>query len=117
MPRKCIETNCGNEGKYKVTSLDNLTLFVCGQHLDSLISDGCSLAEKTSKKIREALLKYVIYSGFFFSGFSLILYVIGTWIGQFGISLYSLELWLGSVFIIVAWIISVISLRKASRKK
>jgi len=117
MPRKCIETNCGNEGKYKVTSLDNLTLFVCEQHLDSLVNDGCSLAEKTSKKIRETLVKYVIYSGFLFSGYILILYAIVTWIGQYGISLYSLELWLGSVFIIIAWIISFISLKKASRKK
>jgi hypothetical protein len=117
MPRKCVETNCGNEGKYKVTSLDNLTLFVCGQHLNSWVNDGCSVVEKTSKRIREVLVRYVIYSAFFFSGFSLILYEIGTWVGQFGISLYSLELWLGSVFIIVSWIMSFIGLRRASRKK
>jgi len=117
MPRKCVEANCGNEGKYKITSLDSLTLFVCGQHLDSWVSNGCFLAEKTSKRIIDMLLKYAIYSGFFFSGFSLILYAIVTWVGQYGISLYSLELWLGSVFIIVAWIISFVSLRKASRKK
>jgi len=114
MRRKCVETNCISEGKYRVTTLDNLTLFVCGQHLDSWVSNGCFLAEKTSKKIKEVFIKYVIYSGFLFSGFSLILYAIATWIGKYGISLYSLELWLGSVLIIMAWIISLISLKKTS---
>jgi hypothetical protein len=117
MRRKCVEMNCRNEGKYKVNTIDNLTLFVCGQHLDSWVRNGCFLAEKTSKKIIGVLVKYGIYSGIFFAGFYLILCAIMTWIGQYGISLYSLEFWLGSVFVIVAWIISIISLKRASREK
>jgi hypothetical protein len=117
MPRKCVETNCGSEGKYKVTTLDNLTLFVCGNHLESWVGDGCVLAEKTSTRIREVVVRYVIYSAFLFTGFSLMLYEIATWIGQYAISLYSVELWLGVVFVIVSWVVSLMSLRRASRKK
>jgi hypothetical protein len=117
MPRKCVEINCGNEGKYKVTSLDNLTLFVCEKHVDSWVSNGCSIAEKTSKRIKDMILKYGIYSGFLVAGFYLIISTLMAWVDQYGLSLYSLEFWLGSAFIIVAWIISFINLKRAPRGK
>jgi len=117
MPRKCVEINCGKEGKHKVTSLDNLSFFVCEEHLNSWVSSGCLLAEKTSKRIIGILFKYGIYSGFFFAGFGLMLYAMVTWAGQYGISLYSLEFWLGSILIIVAWIASFISLKRAPQEK
>jgi len=116
MPRKCVEAECQNEGKYRISTLDDVTLYVCEEHLASWIKSGCSLAEKTSKKIKGAFMKYGIYSTLFFLGLFLTLYTMVTWTSQYGISLYSPELLFGLVLITISWIISCINLKKAYQK-
>jgi hypothetical protein len=116
IPKKCVEIECRNDGRYRIVTVDNSTLYVCEEHLGSWIDSGCSLAEKTLKKVLGLIMKYGIYSGFLVAGFSLTLYMVVTWIGRYGISPYILEIWLGLAFIIISWIISLANIRRATQK-
>jgi hypothetical protein len=116
MPKKCIEVDCRNDGKYKMATIDNSVLYVCEEHMRSWMNGGCIPAEKTSKRILDLTMKYGIDSAFFIAGFSLILYMLATWMGQYGISPYTMEIWLGLALIIISWIISLVNTRKVASR-
>lgn len=116
MPPKCIETTCQREGKHKITTLDNLTLYVCEEHLNSWIKSGCLVSEKLTRTIKTKFLGFGVPSLLFVLGFSLMIHVIIGWTDQYQISIYSPELWLGLVFMVISWVISMIFLRNTYQK-
>lgn len=116
MPPKCIETACQREGKYKIKTLDNLTLYVCEEHLNSWTKSGCYVSEKLTRTIKIKFLRFGVPSLFFVLGFSLMIHVIIGWTDQYQISIYSPELWLGLVFMVISWVISMIFLKMTTRK-
>lgn len=116
MPHKCIEIECRNEAKHKITTIDGLTLFVCDRHLNLWLDNGAMLSEKISVKVLRALKVYAIHSILFFVGLYFLLETLMTWVNEYDIPYSSLDLWIGFILIITSWIVSLIQLRSKRKK-
>lgn len=52
---KCIESNCINEGKIKIKTLDGQVLYVCERHVNLWLESGCSLVKPFRKRAVDKL--------------------------------------------------------------
>ena len=65
---KCIESNCINEGKIKIKTLDGQVLYVCERHVNLWLEGGCSLVKPFRKravdklKLQGRIIKKIITS-------------------------------------------------------
>jgi len=121
--RRCIEAGCPNEGTHKVLTLDGQIFHVCDKHLDIWIKSGCTTPEPVKVKLKRTFLRYGVVSTFYFIGLLLTSYGIflllnNEEVANAGITLVvPSEYWTGIVFIILSWIISMVTLKLALSKK
>lgn len=118
---KCVETNCSKEGKVKVITLDGQVVYLCENHADLWLKNGCSLAESHLRRMLQALRVYgalsaIFYLGLFFSVYGLYQMLTNPGLQKAEISLsVPFEFYLGFLLLVLSWLISIIIIKRTRR--
>jgi len=118
---KCVETNCSKEGKVKVITLDGQVVYLCENHANLWLKNGCSLAESHLRQMLQALRVYGALSAIFYLGLSFSVYglyqmLTNPGLQKAGISLsVPLEFYLGFLLLVLSWLISIIIIKRTRR--